>query len=62
MAEIHGQVAYEAYMAVLYLSFPVEFAALPDIYRRAWEDAAQAVLDARKDAPPTPGMPDPARD
>lgn len=38
-----GEVAYTAYMAVLALSFPMDFAALPDTYHRAWEAAAQAV-------------------
>jgi len=39
-----GQTAYAAYMAVLSLSFPMDFAALTDLQRRAWDAAAQAVL------------------
>jgi hypothetical protein len=38
-----AQIAYEAYMAVLALAFPMDFAALGDIHHRAWEAAAQAV-------------------
>jgi hypothetical protein len=38
-----AQIAYTAYMAVLHLSFPMDFAALPVTHRRAWEAAAQAV-------------------
>jgi hypothetical protein len=41
-----GETAYAAYMAVLALSFPRDFAALPGTYRHAWEAAAQAVLGA----------------
>jgi hypothetical protein len=41
-----GQVAYEAYRAILALSFPMDFAALPDTCQFAWAAAAQAVRDA----------------
>lgn len=41
-----GQIAYAAYMAVLALGFPMDFAALPDTSRLAWDAAAQAVLTA----------------
>jgi hypothetical protein len=44
-----GEVAYAAYMAVLALSFPVDFAALPGTYRHAWDAAAQAVLAMQKE-------------
>jgi hypothetical protein len=47
-----GQIAYTAYMAVLDLSFPMDFAALPDIDRLAWEAAAQAVLAQSQTAMP----------
>lgn len=43
-----AQLCYEAYIAVLALSFPMDFAALPATYRRAWEAAAQAVLAAQE--------------
>jgi len=48
-----GQVAYAAYMAVLALSFPMDFAALPVTYLRAWEAAAQAVLAMREEKEPS---------
>jgi hypothetical protein len=46
-----AQIAYDAYMAVLALAFPMDFAALPVTYRRAWDAAAQAVrLDLLADS------------
>jgi hypothetical protein len=54
-AQTPGQIAYAAYRQVhaTYgnIHLRVAFADLPDIHRRAWEAAAQAVLDSA-DFPP----------
>lgn len=38
-----ARLAYEAYMGVLDLSFPMDFDALPDTYIRAWRAAVWAL-------------------
>jgi len=54
-----GQLACEAYWQVHaqegYVQVRLPFAGMPEVSQRAWDAAAQAVLDA---APPATGHPD----